>query len=396
MSSTLRGRRMKRSSLIPLLVVTCGLNACASRPLAVAAVPSTSTFRLELAGEYLMPRETTVGSERLPVGGISGITIEPRSGSLYGVSDSGDRSRVFVFRVSGEGPSFRVRPTSAIRLGSGPDAPSKLDPEALALAGPDLLIASEGSAEEEPRVPPALLAYDSRGRFRRQLPVPSRFLPPERGPATAGVRRNEAFESLTRSPAGTRLFTASESPPVQDGPAATPERGALTRILEYRPSAGNGWEPSREFAYPLDPVAADGFTPDFSINGLVELLALSDNDLLVLERSFAMERPGGRQMNRIRLYRTSLDGAMDVASLASLSTGDVRPLTKRLVVDLADVRGLSGDLAALDNFEGVAFGPRLRDGSPSLLMVSDDNFSPTQRTAFLLFRVVTGGAVTSR
>jgi hypothetical protein len=52
------------------------------------------------------------------------------------------------------------------------------------------------------------------------------------------------------------------------------------------------------------------------------------------------------------------------------------------------VKGLSPELAQLDNFEGMAFGPDLPDGARTLLLVSDDNFNPHQRTAFLLFRIV--------
>jgi hypothetical protein len=41
----------------------------------------------------------------------------------------------------------------------------------------------------------------------------------------------------------------------------------------------------------------------------------------------------------------------------------------------------------LDNLEGLAFGPKLSDGSQTLLLVSDDNFSDLQITQFLLFKV---------
>jgi hypothetical protein len=67
---------------------------------------------------------------------------------------------------------------------------------------------------------------------------------------------------------------------------------------------------------------------------------------------------------------------------------DVVPVTKTLLLDLSDVRGLSPDLApTLDNFEGMAFGPRLPDGRASLVLVSDDNFSAAQQTWFLLFAI---------
>ena len=50
-------------------------------------------------------------------------------------------------------------------------------------------------------------------------------------------------------------------------------------------------------------------------------------------------------------------------------------------------------LANLDNFEGLAWGPPDDTGVRPLIVVSDDNFSSAQVTAFLFLR--TGGALTS-
>jgi hypothetical protein len=63
------------------------------------------------------------------------------------------------------------------------------------------------------------------------------------------------------------------------------------------------------------------------------------------------------------------------------------------VLDLSTAEGMSPELAPLDNFEGMVFGPDLPDGSRTLIIVSDDNFNPLpplprQRTWFLLFRVI--------
>ena len=42
----------------------------------------------------------------------------------------------------------------------------------------------------------------------------------------------------------------------------------------------------------------------------------------------------------------------------------------------------------LDNLEGMTVGPRLPDGSQSLLLISDDNFNDKQISQLFLFRLV--------
>ena len=53
---------------------------------------------------------------------------------------------------------------------------------------------------------------------------------------------------------------------------------------------------------------------------------------------------------------------------------------KRLVADLRTLK-----LAQLDNLEGMSWGPPLGAGLRSLVLMSDDNFSPRQVTQFLAF-----------
>ncbi len=221
--------------------------------------------------------------------------------------------------------------------------------------------------------------------------VPDKFVPEPTGPATHGARGNAGFEGLTLSPDGERLFTATETALIQDGATATFDAGAQTRIIEYVPRRGT-FEPAREFVYGLEPVQKPPFiaSPRFFINGLVELLAINRTTLLALERGYVENEANAAQSrNRIRLYRVSLTGATDVSPLESLKGHpEIVPVTKTLLLDLSDVQGLSRELApSLDNFEGMAFGPRLPDGRASLIIVSDDNFSQLQRTWFLLFAI---------
>jgi len=44
---------------------------------------------------------------------------------------------------------------------------------------------------------------------------------------------------------------------------------------------------------------------------------------------------------------------------------------------------MTSALSRLENFEGLTFGP-IVNGTPTLLIVSDDNFRKTQKTSFLL------------
>ena len=73
----------------------------------------------------------------------------------------------------------------------------------------------------------------------------------------------------------------------------------------------------------------------------------------------------------------------DTSTIVSLQ-GDISsitPVKKKLLLDLSTL-GIY-----LDNLEGITLGPRLPDGTQSLLLVSDDNFSDAQVTQFLLFRI---------
>ena len=59
-------------------------------------------------------------------------------------------------------------------------------------------------------------------------------MPNATGPITRGVRGNSSFESLTLTPDGQTLFTATETALAQDGNTADFDHGALSRLMEYR------------------------------------------------------------------------------------------------------------------------------------------------------------------
>ena len=181
-----------------------------------------------------------------------------------------------------------------------------------------------------------------------------------------------------------RFFTATELPLTQDGEADPFAPGGRARLLEYV-AAGGSYQPRREFVYEIEPIDRPPFEIRFAISGVVELLSLGGDEMLAMERGFVESTDRKQTLNRIRIFRIDLRGATDVSSRDSLRDAtDITPVRKTLVVDVSRLPGLAAPLTALDNFEGMAWGPPAPGGGRSLILVSDDNFSERQVTAFLL------------
>ncbi len=113
-------------------------------------------------------------------------------------------------------------------------------------------------------------------------------------------------------------------------------------------------------------------------NGLVELLSVSQNKMIAVERAF-VEGVG----NSIRLYMTTTRGATDVIESDSLELLDrYRVMKKRLLLDLSSL-GIP-----LDNIEGITWGPKLPTGERTLILVADNNFNPvSQSNLFIAFKL---------
>jgi hypothetical protein len=85
--------------------------------------------------------------------------------------------------------------------------------------------------------------------------------------------------------------------------------------------------------------------------------------------------------NTVVLYETTTQGATDVWDLQALNQ-PYDPMSKALVADL------ESDLGVVpDNVEGMIFGPALPDGRLPLILVSDNNYNPTQTTQFIALAV---------
>lgn len=253
----------------------------------------------------------------------------------------------------------------------------RFDPEAIRTDG-------RGSFFVSDEYGPSVFEFDAKGQQIGELPVPARYgiskpaanpdeeLPPAN---TSGRYPNKGMECLAISADGETLFGLMQGPLFQDGAldANNKRVGRNLRLLEVQRRTGT----TREFVYPLE-------HPD---NGCSEIEAMAPGRFLVLERD---GKPGTSGSIK-HLYEIDLREATDISRVDSLpATGlpaGVRAVTKRLFLDLLDPKwGLVGE-AFPAKIEGIAFGPRLKDGSRLLLISSDNDFKPEDASCLFAFAV---------
>jgi hypothetical protein len=363
------------SHAMPLITGVCLL--------AMMACPSAAhAWSLRFLGQQILPHN--IDYAETTVGGLSGIEFDPARGHFYALSDDrSDRNPARFYTIELDLARFNsdaepghagIRFTGVTTLQSPlrqSYARGTADPEAIRRSStPGRLIwSSEGNPEMD--VPPSVNEIELNGTHVRSLAVTAHFLPQGK----RGVRDNRAFESLAVMHETRRLLVGTENALLQDGPAADHLLGSPCRILALDLNTGM---PLAEYAYIADPVPHPPPLPlVFHTNGLVELLAADDNQLLALERAYTL----GVGYN-IRLYVADLSQASDVSKIESLNGAEYRPAAKSLVLNF-DSLGIP-----LDNIEGMSWGPRLSNGNRSLFFVSDNNFSLRQITQVLAFEVI--------
>lgn len=277
---------------------------------------------------------------------------DTRSRELSGIAwDNGKR---VLWAVHDESPSIvALIPDRDLRTWSfGESIPiditGALDLEGLVILEDGFIVCSEIDAR--------VVEVDKQGRFRRELTV---------SPHLREARTNKSLESLTMSPSGRYLFTTTEAALTSDGARATPQAGTRVRLVRLDRVTGE----LTEYVYETDAVPYD--CGDW---GVADMSALGDEEVFVLERGWSKGRG-----NTARIYQTTLHERASCSSLEHLST-TTPVLAKTLRVDLSALQaaGLPAPkqpqpAPLLDNYEGIALGPTLPNGRPSLLMVSDDN-----------------------
>ncbi|GAB3072752.1 esterase-like activity of phytase family protein [Corynebacterium aquatimens] len=281
-------------------------------------------------------------------GGLSGIdSVGEGAGQRFiAISDDkGDFGPVrayYVRQQSGNGDvsQFSVDGKLVFTRADGSEyaaAGEYIDAEEIrVLPNGNFLWTTEGRAKGSV-VPPMLIESAPNGKEIRRIAVPAHHVPSGNG--SYGVKDNEGPEAMAVIPGMDTAVTINEDALAQD-------RGRLARMTFYDLITGTA---VKEFAVPV------------SIGrGIASVVADEEGVLYMLERGF---NPVTKK-NTASIYRLNTEGAQDVLDTSQLS-GREPAVRKELVLQLP---------GHPDNVEGLAW------SEGALLVVSDNNFNPQQRT----------------
>lgn len=374
-------------NLVAGFLLSCLILSCASQKNSHKA----SIKAIRFIGEYILPNN--VQFKGTTVGGLSSIDYSPEEDLYYFICD--DRSDIDPVRfynakikVTNNGfdtvemvnVTYLLEPNGQPFHNRKQDPRGVPDPEAMRFDPKTKTIIWSSEGERTTRgtatslINPSVYIAAKNGQYIDTFVLPANM---QMKATDTGPRNNGVFEGVTFSNDFKTLYVNVEEPLYEDGyRAGLNDSSSWVRFIRFDVFTR---KPLAQFAYRIDPVTVAP-TPAgaFKVNGVTDILALNNHQLLVTERSFST----GQTNNNIRVYLVDVNDAEDVSAVNSLTTTPPKkPLQKKLLLNM-DRLGIN-----VYNIEGATFGPILPNGKRSLIFVSDNNFAVEQKTQFLLFEI---------
>ncbi|MEP6785555.1 MAG: esterase-like activity of phytase family protein [Sphingomonadales bacterium] len=392
---------------------------------AYAAISFSGAYAVAGSATDLSGFSAAQGANRLSFG--SDLVYDRATDLFYGITDRGPGGgvisyapRVNVFRLATDTTTNAIGGFELVNTimfkrdgayfdGLNPTLlngnPSVLgqsfDPEGIARrANGNMLVSDEYG--------PSVYEFDPAGNFVRAFTTPANLVPKKpdgttdyvagRPDITKGRQDNRGFEGITISPDGTKAYAIMQDPLVNEGSQDDGRRSRNLRIVEFDIATGTA---TKQVAYRLESVddingRIPGTSEDFSATnqgrsiGVSSITALADGSFLVIERDnrgLGVDDPtGANTIGTKRVYRISnIDGATDISNVSlaganGLPNG-VTAVTKTLYLDVQAALVAAG-LDPNEKIEGLSFGKTLADGSLSMFLVTDNDFSVTQTGQF--------------
>jgi hypothetical protein len=240
-----------------------------------------------------------------------------------------------------------------------------------------LIWSSEGArvltAGKEVLQNPSLNFMDLKGDFLGNVTLPEnlKMQKLEKGP-----RNNGTLEGITFDFKYKNIYTNIEEPLFEDGDQANTSKGGFIRFYQFDAKTKVN---TAQYGYQLEPIAREPNPKGaFGVNGVSAIQYYGKNQLLVVERSYST----GTQACTVKVFLCDLKKASNVKNHLSLQNQKLELASKKLILNMDDL-GIF-----IDNIEGLTFGPKLKNGNPSIIFISDNNFSDKQKTQVLVFELV--------
>lgn len=345
---------------------------------------TTDIISLAFIDEFILPDQEIAG---VPIGGFSGIDYE---GQNYLIISDASSAPIRFYKASIEYSadgfkSISIDRSIEIKNENGQSFENnQVDPESIRYTSDNgsLLYTSEGSIAKG--ISPSLVKISDQGSFIESLSIPQ-HLQVDNTSTNEGPRHNGALEGLSLSYDNSGYWIAMELPLIQDGPE--PELEDTLSPVRFTFIDKSSGLATKQFVYELDTVSRPpALGTDFSVNGVVEILAYDEQKFLVLERSFSSGYLDGG--NTVKLYKVNATNATNTLNIHKLSSASYTSATKTLLFNFDTIRS-SLTNNTVDNLEGMTFGPNFNDGKRALIIVSDNNFSSffPQYNQFLLLKI---------
>ena len=330
-----------------------GVNA-----LLLSGAACSHSFGWQKVWETTLPRQNSSG---VAIGGFSAASYDAKRDRLSLLSDLPD-AQLSTWSGVANGPALKPLFSMALSRGGSSRQNVVIDGEAFVIVNDQIWLASEGRRSADR--PAQLMQLAA----KTGAPIKALALPPDWLPSpTGGLESNSGPESLIQLNAPgqpLQLLMAAEKPLRQD-PAEQ------VRLLRWWWSPGKNSQvdppqasPQGALQLPLDLPSELSSDKGW---GLTDLLAWKVGKekavtLLALLRRYVAPNSWH---NRLALYRLPRPGTLSTP----LQSWDLQSI------------GLTPD-----NWEGLSQGPPLADGSPTLLLVSDDNLNPLQANRLALLK----------
>ncbi len=348
-------------------------------------VDSNTISSIEFIDEFVIPNQEIEG---VPIGGFSGIDY--KNGKWYIICDTSNPPiRYYEADISYDSNAFQnvaITKMSEIKDADGNAlAAGIVDPESIRFdrSSGTFLYSSEGSINFD--VDPALIEFSTQGNQIKSYTLPDNFKA-NSVDDLSGPRHNGVLEGLALSFDNKGYWVSFELPLIEDGPEpTTTDTESPVRITFFNKASAVA---ERQFAYELDPVAKEAaLGTSFEVNGLVEILEYDENQFLAMERSFSSGYINGG--NTVKIYKVDATNATNTLSIDKLSDATYTKATKTLLFNFETIRSQLTS-STVDNLEGITFGPKLADGSRTLVVISDNNFNSflLQFNQLIAFKII--------